>query len=262
MKLVKKLFKTVEEGRYWIDGLSKAINTTYLPCGSTIEEVIASFLKIQLSRSFNNSSLGSAWLQMTLNEEALTFSYSSTSDTCVFIQYAFDSNMQFKVGILECDIPSERVGTGRCHYEAITHFVYGDWKKEVVPEELVAINEDLNVKVYPTPDWVLENLANCQAKENPAEQDAQLLALGYLPIANPIGFKKVWYSFPIAMYNHIVQSDTNKYFLLKEGESIDRIQGVSYKRLLEILKNPPKSKRQRKFSASLTIEEMLEESES
>ena len=263
MKLVKKEFNSFEEANYFVEGLSKAINTTYLPSGSTIEEVYASFLKIQLNRTFNfNCGLGMASLEMTFNEGAMTFFYTSTSETYVFLQYAFDNEMKFKGGIIECDIPSGRVATGRCHYEAITQFIYGyNWKDEVVPQELVAINEESLGVLYPTPNWVLENLANRQAKD---KRDAQLLELGYYPIANPIGFKKGWYSFPEAFYKHIVLSNSNNYFLLKEEDCVENTQAVSYKRLLEILAKPPKSKKERKFS--VTVEEIeeykLEESES
>ena len=250
MKLVKKEFNSFEEANYFVEGLSKAINTTYLPSGSTIEEVYASFLKIQLNRTFNfNCGLGMASLEMTFNEEAMTFFYTSTSETSVFLQYAFDNEMKFKGGIIECDIPSGRVATGRCHYEAITQFIYGyNWKDEVVPQELVAINEESLGVLYPTPNWVLENLANRQAKDKPEERDAQLLALGYYPIANPIGFKKGWYSFPEAFYKHIVLSNSNNYFLLKEEDCVENTQAVSYKRLLEILAK--ESRRSRRAQAA------------
>jgi hypothetical protein len=261
MQLLKREFDNFDGANYLVAGLSKAIDTTYIPSGGSIEEVYASFLKIQLGRSFNhNCGFGSANLEMVFNESAMTFHYSSTSGTEVFLQYCFNEQMEFKGGSVECWLPDERVG-GQ-HYELITEFIYDhEWSKDgevVVPQELISLNP--KGTEFPTPVWVLDDLANRRAEKNPAERDAQLLEFGYTPVAKPIGFKRVWESSnPEAYYPYIVLSEqshnSKNYFILSEDSCVERDYSVSYKTLLEILAEPPKeSRRSRKARAAKEVE--------
>ena len=253
MKLLKTEFDNFDGANYWVAGLSKAINTSYIPSGNSIEEVVANFLKIQFGRSFSDCGFGSANLEMAFNENAMTIEYSSTSGTFVFLQYCFDNQMKFKAGTIECDLPDDRVGG--CHYEAITEFIYiYKWSKNseaVVPQELVDINPSSTE--FPTPTWVLDSLANCRAENNPNERDAQLLEFGYIPVPKPIGFERAWEnSNPDVYYPYIVlsekySSNNKNYFILKDGDCVERDYSVSYRRLLEILTEPPKSKKERQI---------------
>jgi hypothetical protein len=246
MQLLKRQFESFGEANYWIAGLRKAIDTTYIPCGDSVEEVYASFLKIQLGRSFNhNCGFGSANLEMVFNENAMTFRYISTSGTEVTLEFCFDKDMKFKGGSVGCWLPDERVGG--CHYETITQLVYDyTWSEDgevVVPLELMSLNP--KGTEFPTPTWVLDDLANRRAENNPAERDAQLLKFGYTPVAKPIGFKQVWEN-PEAYYQYIVRSHNSNYFILTEDSCVGDYS-VSYRRLLEILAEPPKSKRERQL---------------
>ena len=260
MQLLKREFESFDGANYWVAGLSKAIDTTYIPSGDSIEAVYASFLKIQLGRTFNHKSgFGSANLEMTFNESAMTFHYSSTSGTEVFLQYCFNEQMEFRGGSVECWLPDERVG-GQ-HYETITELIYEyEWSKDgevVVPQELMSLNPALSEAEFPTPVWVLDDLANRRAEKNPEERDAQLLSFGYTPVAKPIGFKRMWESSnPEAYYRYIVLSEKCKnYFVLKNGDCIERDFSVSYRRLLEILAEPPKeSRRSRRARAAEEVE--------
>ena len=253
MQLLKTEFDNFDGANYWLVGLSKSINTTYIPAGNSIEEVYASFLKIQLSRSFSDCGFSSASLEMAFNEKAMTIEYSSTSGTYVFLQYCFSDKMEFKGGSIECHLPDDRVGG--CHYEAITQLVYSyKWSKDgeiVVPQELVAINP--SDTEFPTPTWVLDSLANCRAENNPDERDAQLLEFGYIPVPKPIGFERAWESSnPDVYYPYIVlsekySSNNKNYFILKDGDCVEKDYSVSYRRLLEILAKPPKSKKERQI---------------
>lgn len=261
MQLLKREFDNFDGANYWVAGLSKAINTTYIPSGSTIEEVYASFLKIQLGRSFSDCGFGSASLEMTFNEKAMTIEYSSTSGTYVFLQYCFSDRMEFKGGSVECHLPDDRVGG--CHYETITQLIYEyKWSKDgevVVPLELMSLNPEGTE--FPTPSWVLDNLANCRAQNNPEERDAQLLEFGYSPVAKPIGFERAWQnSNPEVYYPYIVLSEryshnSKNYFILKDGDCMERDYSISYRRLLEILAEPPKSKRERQLEEIGTEED-------
>lgn len=265
MQLLKREFDNFDGANYWVAGLSKAINTTYIPSGSTIEEVYACFLKIQLGRSFSDCGFGSASLEMAFNENAMTVEYSSTSGTYVFLQYCFDNQMKFKVGRIECYLPDDRVGG--CHYETITQLVYSyKWSKDgkiVVPQDLVDINP--NDTEFPTPTWVLDNLANCWAEHNPDERDAQLLEFGYTPVAKPIGFERAWENanpdiyYPYIVLSEKYSSNNKNYFILKDGDCVERDYSVSYRRLLEILAEPPKSKRERQLEEIGVTEEDFED---
>lgn len=116
MELLKRKFVSFEDANYWVAGLSEAINTTYIPSGNSIEEVYASFLKIQLGRSNHKCGFGSANLEMVFNEDAMSFLYSSTSGTYVFLVYCFDEDMKFKGGSVECSITDH---TFRAHPELV-----------------------------------------------------------------------------------------------------------------------------------------------
>lgn len=264
MQLLKREFESFDGANYWVAGLSKAIDTTYIPSGDSIEAVYASFLKIQLGRTFNhNCGFGSANLDMVFNESAMTFHYSSTSGTEVFLQYCFNEQMEFKGGSVECWLPDERVG-GQ-HYELITEFIYDhEWSKDnkvAVPQELMSLNPALSEAEFPTPVWVLDDLANRRAEKNPEERDAQLLEFGYTPVAKPIGFKRMWESSnPEAYYRYIVLSEKyshggKNYFVLKNGDCIERDFSVSYRRLLEILAEPPKESRRSRRARAAEVDE-------
>lgn len=266
MQLLKREFDNFDGANYWVSGLSKAINTTYIPSGSSIEEVYSSFLKIQLGRSFCPSGCySSANLEMVFNENAMTFHYSSTSGTYVFLQYCFDEDMKFKGGSVECSLPDHRVG-GQ-HYELMTQLIYDyKWSKDgevVVPLELMSLNPEGTE--FPTPTWVLDDLANRRAQNNPEERDAQLLEFGYTPMDKPIGFERAWEnSNPDAYYTCIVLSEkyshnSKNYFILKDGDCVERDYSVSYRRLLEILAEPRKSKKERQLEEIGVTEEDFED---
>jgi hypothetical protein len=260
MLLLKREFESFDGANYWVAGLSKAINTTYIPSGDSIEAVYASFLKIQLGRSFCPSGCySSANLEMAFNESALTFHYSSTSGTYVFLQYCFDEDMKFKCGSVECSLPDHRVGGS--HYELITQLIYDNkWSKDgeaVVPLELMSLNPELEPAEFPAPTWVFDDIANCRAQSNPEERDAQLFSFGYTPVAKPIGFERAWENSNPAYYPYIVLSEkyshnSKNYFVLKDGGCVERSYSVSYRRLLEILAEPLKeSRRSRRDTAEV-----------
>lgn len=245
MKLLNRDFDSFASANYWVKGLSKAIDTSYIPSGDSIEEVVASFLKIQLGRRFNhNCGFGSANLQMIFNEEKMTIWYASTSGTEVLLKFFFDEEMKFNGGSVECWLPDDRVGG--CHYEQLTEFIYDyKWSSSgvvEVPPELISLNPDLSEAEFPTPNWVLEEQANRRASDNPAERDAQLLEYGFSPLEKIVGFTRAWKnSKPDAFCPYIVlsekQSRRKNYFMLREESSVENNFSVSYKRLLEILES-------------------------
>lgn len=241
MQLLKRNFDSFDSVTFWVEGLSKAINTTLIPNGESIEEVYASFLKIQLGRRFNpNWGFGSANLEMVFNEKEVVINYISTSGTQVIVSYKFDEDMKFKCGEVECWIPDDRVKVGRCHYELITQLIYKyNWSRDgevMVPIELRSLNPDWEVFDFPTPTWVLDELENKRARSNPEERDAQLLKFGYTPVAKPIGFSRIW-SNPGAKYPYILFQGSlspEEYIILREDSFVSDFS-VSYRRLLEIL---------------------------
>lgn len=132
----------------------------------------------------------------------------------------------------------------------------------VVPLELISLNPEGTE--FPTPTWVLDDLANRRAQNNPEERDAQLLEFGYTPVAKPIGFERAWENpNPEVYYPYIVLSEqyshnSKNYFILREGSCVERDYSVSYRRLQEILAEPPKESRRARRTRRSKSEEVVE----
>lgn len=250
MRLLNKTVSTFSDANYVIGALNKAINTSYLPIGDNVTEVGYNFSKIQLSRSFSDCGFfGQADLKMTFNEKELLISYSSTSLTSVDVCYKLSNNMEVKEIQINVWIPDDRSHPGRTHYELLTREFYRndfydvDWTAKSVqlllPLDLVSLNNDdwsINDNV---PNWVHEEISNYNAVWD--GRYLELLELGYVPVNNPIGFKLVFHN-PTQYYQYIVvieklhKIDSN-YYLLEDASSSYRSEGISYLRLIEIIKS-------------------------
>jgi hypothetical protein len=247
MRLLNKTVSTFSDANYVIAALNKAINTSYLPIGDNVTEVVSNFSKIQLSRSFSDCGFfGQADLKMTFNEKFLLISYSSTSLTSVDVCYKLSNNMEVKEIQINVWIPDDRAMSGRTHYESLTRefyrndFIEVDWTAKsvelVLPLDLVSLNNDWSVTDN-IPNWVVEEISNYNAVWD--GRYLELLELGYVPVNNPIGFKLVFHN-PTQFYQYIVvieklhEIDSN-YYLLKDASSSYRSEGISYLRLLNLL---------------------------
>jgi hypothetical protein len=247
MQLLNKTVSTFSDANYVITALNKAINTSYLPIGDNVTEVVSNFSKIQLSRSFSDCGFfGQADLEMKFNENFLLISYSSTSLTSVDICYKLSNNMEVKEIQINVWIPDDRAMSGRCHYELLTREFYKndwydvDWTAKSVqlllPLDLLN-NDDWSINDN-VPNWVHEEISNYNAV---FDGYAELLELGYVPVNNPIGFKLVFHN-PTQYYQYVVVNEKlhkidNNYYLLKDVNSKLRNEGVSYLRLIEMIKS-------------------------
>ena len=262
MQLLNKTVGSFESANYVIAQLNRGINTSYIPSGDNINEVISNFTKIQLGRSFNpNGCYSSADLFMEFTENHLLISYSSTSLTSVNIWYKFDNNMELTDIEFSVWIPDDRAMSGRTHYECLTRefyeyqFIKVDWTAKsaevVVPWDMVKLNNDWLVSDN-IPHWVDEKISNYNAVWNSDNTAAELLELGYVPVNNPIGFKSAFYN-PNHYYQYVVvnvklnEVDNNYYLLNDAGSKLWNDGGVSYLRLIEMIKSavnnePRKSK--------------------
>ena len=156
MRLLNKTVQSFESANNLITQLNKAINTSYIPTGDNVNEVVNNFLKIQLGRSFNPYMSIRADLTLTFNEGVMMISYTSTSGTSVLVEYKFDDSMQVKEIDLIVWIPDDRAMSGRCHYECLTEALYPNWDK--VQSELIEMNPNV---VLPQPEWSkLSNVDN------------------------------------------------------------------------------------------------------
>ena len=248
MRLLNKTVQSFESANNLITQLNKAINTSYIPTGDDIKEVVHNFTKIQLARTFNPSCFSAAHLTLTFNEKEILTSYLSTSLTSVDIFYRFNNNMEVDSIEINVSIPDDRSQPGRTHYESLTrefyrnNFIAVDWTAKsvelVVPIDLVSLNNDdwsINDNV---PNWVHEEISNYNAV---FDGYAELLELGYVPVNNPIGFKLVFHN-PTQYYQYVVVNEKlhkidNNYYLLKDVNSKLRNEGVSYLRLIEMIKS-------------------------
>jgi hypothetical protein len=247
MQLLNKTVQSFESANCVITALNKAINTSYLPIGDNVTEVVSNFSKIQLSRSFSDCGFfGQADLEMKFNENFLLISYSSTSLTSVDICYKLSNNMEVKEIQINVWIPDDRAMSGRCHYELLTREFYKndwydvDWTAKSVqlllPLDLLN-NDDWSINDN-VPNWVHEEISNYNAV---FDGYAELLELGYVPVNNPIGFKLVFHN-PTQYYQYVVVNEKlhkidNNYYLLKDVNSKLRNEGVSYLRLIEMIKS-------------------------
>lgn len=249
MQLLNKTFSAISDANYVIAALNKAINTSYLPIGNNVTEVVNNFLKIQLGRSFNPYMSTRADLTLTFNEGVMMISYTSTSGTSVLVEYKFDDSMQVKEIEVSVWIPDDRSQPGRTHYELLTREFYRndfydvDWTAKSVqlllPLDLLSLNNDdwsINDNV---PNWVHEEISNYNAVFD--GRYLELLELGYVPVNNPIGFKLVFHN-PTQYYQYIVVIEKlheidNNYYLLEDVNSKLRNEGVSYLRLIEMIKS-------------------------
>lgn len=235
MQLLNKSFDNLQSANYTIKELNRAINTSYIPSGNTIQEVVADFTNVQLSRSFSNCGFGSAVLEMAFNENTLTIEYTSTSNTHVFLQYEFDNDMNCIGGTIECFLPDDRAQSGRCHYETITQALYPfDWEK--VQPELIKLNPDTEI---PTPEWYLGKVSNFRARDNEKEIDLELESLGFTRVLPAIGFTRVWHN-PSHYYQYITYSEGKSYepfdVHANGNEAVTTTEyNFSYRRLLELL---------------------------
>jgi hypothetical protein len=156
MQLLNKTVSTFSDANCVIAQLNRCINTTYIPIGDNVTEVVVSFNKIQLSRSFNPYMAMRADLSLTFNEGVMMISYTSTSGTSVLVEYKFDDSMQVKEIEVSVWIPDDRAMSGRCHYECLTEALYPNWDK--VQSELIEMNPNV---VLPQPEWSkLSNVDN------------------------------------------------------------------------------------------------------
>jgi hypothetical protein len=148
---------------------------------------------------------------------------------------------------INVSIPDDRSQPGRTHYESLTrefyrnNFIAVDWTAKsvelVVPIDLVSLNNDdwsINDNV---PNWVHEEISNYNAV---FDGYAELLELGYVPI-DIIGFNSAFYN-PNQYYQYVVVNEKlheidNNYYLLKDVNSKLRNEGVSYLRLIEMIKS-------------------------
>ena len=247
MKLLNKTVQSFESANCVITALNKAINTSYLPIGDNVTEVVSNFGKIQLSRSFSDCGFfGQADLEMKFNEKELLISYSSTSLTSVDICYKLSNNMEVKEIQINVWIPDDRAMSGRTHYESLTREFYRndfydvDWTAKSVqlllPLDLSLNNDDWSINDN-VPNWVHEEISNYNAV---FDGYAELLELGYVPI-DIIGFNSAFYN-PNQYYQYVVVNEKlheidNNYYLLKDVNSKLRNEGVSYLRLIEMIKS-------------------------
>ena len=156
MQLLNKTVQSFESANCVITALNKAINTSYLPIGDNVTEVVSNFSKIQLSRSFSDCGFfGQADLKMTFNEKELLISYSSTSLTSVDICYKLSNNMEVKEIQINVWIPDNRCQSGRTHYECLTEALYPNW--DSFQSELIEMNPNV---VLPQPEWYTLKLSN------------------------------------------------------------------------------------------------------
>jgi hypothetical protein len=156
MRLLNKTVQSFESANNLITQLNKAINTSYLPIGDNVTEVVSNFSKIQLSRSFSDCGFfGQADLKMTFNEKELLISYSSTSLTSVDICYKLSNNMEVKEIQINVWIPDNRCQSGRTHYECLTEALYPNW--DSFQSELIEMNPNV---VLPQPEWYTLKLSN------------------------------------------------------------------------------------------------------
>jgi hypothetical protein len=185
-------------------------------------------------------------LTLTFNEGVMMISYTSTSGTSVLVEYKFDDSMQVKEIEVSVWIPDDRAMSGRCHYELLTREFYKndwydvDWTAKSVqlllPLDLLN-NDDWSINDN-VPNWVHEEISNYNAV---FDGYAELLELGYVPVNNPIGFKLVFHN-PTQYYQYVVVNEKlhkidNNYYLLKDVNSKLRNEGVSYLRLIEMIKS-------------------------
>jgi len=236
MQLLNKTVESFSSANYTIAALNKAINTTYIPNGNSLTEVINNFTKIQLSRSFSDCGFGQADLELTFNEKFLLISYSSTSGTLVSIWYKFDNNMEVTEIEISIWIPDDRAMSGRCHYECLTEALYPfNWDK--VQPELIEMNPEFEI---PTPEWYLGKLSNFRARDNGVEIDNELMTLGFNRVIPAIGYTRVWHN-PNHYYQYITYAEGRPYqpfnTLTEANESgeTNTEYNFSYRRLLELL---------------------------
>lgn len=232
MRVLRKEFATLDNYTYYANALNRAIDTTYIPTASSIEEVVLNFAKIQLSRSFT-CGFSNALLSLTFDEEALSIKYVSTSGTEVFIRFEFDDYMQFDWGYLEVYIPDDRAKPRRAHYERITKEFYEyTWQLGSQPPIEDGVDE---TALYP--EWIYDKASN---KTSIEDKNNILRDMGYKEI-KVLGMLNAWEhegETPVR-YRYILEVSKNEYKLLQEHtDLLDRTYGAtSWRRLLEILEN-------------------------
>jgi hypothetical protein len=247
MILYSNKFDSFSSVNYVLNDIAKAIGTTYIPTGDNVQEIINSFTKIQLSRTFNpEGCYGQATLSLYFNEDGLCVYYSSTSGTSVQVMYNFDTSMEVKSIDLSVTLPDDRALPGRCHYETLTHTLYSnDWLNInydnervdiVIPWELQRLNKEIDFSNL-IPNWVEEEHSNYTAHFNPDLVNAELQEIGYEQCSIP-GFIKSWYNSTLNQYvvfHSILHSVDNNYYILKEGKNWDFSYGMSYERIKTLL---------------------------
>jgi hypothetical protein len=234
MLLVQKSFETLDNYSYIAHSLNRVINTTYIPTGNSVKEIVDSFVKIQFSRSFTLG-YSSANLSLFIDEEAMSIKYVSTSGTEVYVKMKFDSDMEFLSGELTVDLPDERIGGNA--YEALTKEFYEyDWEYEWKPGQ----PPEILSKDLPDPKWLKDKESNKKAKLNPDWRDSVLACYGFYKVKVP-GTMAAW--------QHKEQEDVyilfdesrvelKVYTLVTDGLLASRCMGYSFNDLLERLKTP------------------------
>jgi hypothetical protein len=238
MLLVQKSFETLDNYSYIAHSLNRVINTTYIPTGNSVKEIVDSFVKIQFSRSFTLG-YSSANLSLFIDEEAMSVKYVSTSGTEVFVKFSFDSDMQFLEGTLTVELPDERIGGNA--YEALTKEFYEyEWKPGQPPEPL--LHPVITGVELPDPKWLIDKESNKKAKLNPDWRDSVLSHFGFFTFKVP-GTMAAW--------QHEEQKDVyilfdesrvelRVYTLVTDGLIASRCVSYSFNDLLKRLEEPVK----------------------
>jgi len=241
MLLVNKTFETLDNYCYIAESLNRTINTTYIPTGNSVQEIVASFVKIQFSRSFTLG-YSSAKLSLFIDEEAMSIKYVSTSGTEVYIKFSFDSNMEFLSGELTVDLPDERIGGNA--YEALTKEFYEyDWEYEWKPGQPPAplLHPVITGVELPDPKWLLDKESNKKAKLNPDWRDSVLACYGFYKVKVP-GTMAAWQHKDQEVYILFDESrvELKVYTLVTDGLLASRCMSYSFNDLLKRLEEPVK----------------------
>jgi len=239
----KSDISSMSDVRYIFGKIKKAIGTWLLPTQfDSIQEFVEEFYKINFGRSFGSGFYSEAGLQLCIYSHSLSFCYDSTSGTNVTLEIKFNDEQQFESAEIEVYLPSDRIGHGRCHYEALT--------KELLTYEFSRDAKNNPKKwVYckpeglPIPNWVLDRMSNLAFSAEKANKD--LGRYGFTPTTAP-GYTDAWMKFDEEGITWVLRADRgtrydgNDFVLIKsvngESDFPSEYSWKSYRQLLNSLR--------------------------
>lgn len=190
--------------------VQRAVNTPYVVDEPVqcVSDLVNWVTTTNLSRRFVEG-YPSIFLYVSIDQDVLVVSQTTTSDTDIRLVGYFDNDMAVHKWEFTVELPEHRFHPDGNHYNSLTKTLYGS----DIPAD------------FPTPSWLVRNNKMCHFKDNPSLLDEMLSLHGFTPDKFQGLFKRLWSD---NRGNMVVERDCyrseNPWQLVKFGTTVSNQQ--------------------------------------